>query len=174
MSSPPDLIIRPVLLQDAEALWMIARQEGVIETTIALPSLRLEQRMKSISALSENDHYMVAERAAEVIGVAGLTVGTGHVRHCGSLFVYVARQHQGQGIGTCLVGPVLRKLLQAAKKMVLCQVASSGKEGSRHFFGKISWKLGFPLVEEAKGSQVPFLTRKAELHRPKCSLLCGL
>jgi hypothetical protein len=32
MASPPDLIIRPILLQDAEALWMIARQEGVLET----------------------------------------------------------------------------------------------------------------------------------------------
>src|SRR6266699_3065603 len=107
MSSTVDLVIRPVLLQDAEALWMIARQEGVIETTMALPSLRLEQRMKSLKELGENDHYMVAERAAQVIGVAGLTVGTGRVRHSGSLFVYVARQHQGQGIGTRLVQTLL-------------------------------------------------------------------
>src|SRR5438874_13232680 len=81
MSSPDDLIIRPVLLQDAEALWTIARQEGVIETTMALPSLRLEQRMKSLSELGENDHCMVAERAGKVAGVAGLTVGTGRIRH---------------------------------------------------------------------------------------------
>ena len=73
MTPPPDLTIRPVLLQDAEALWVIARQEGVIETTMALPSLRLEQRMKSISALSENDHYMVAEKAGEVVGIAGVS-----------------------------------------------------------------------------------------------------
>lgn len=32
MTPSPDLIIRPILLQDAEALWKIARQEGVIET----------------------------------------------------------------------------------------------------------------------------------------------
>lgn len=104
---PDDLIIRPVLLQDAEALWTIARQEGVIETTMALPSLRLEQRVKSLSELGQNDHYMVAERAAQVLGVAGLTVGTGRLRHSGSLFVYVARQHQGQGIGTRLVQTLL-------------------------------------------------------------------
>ena len=107
MSSPDDLIIRPVLMQDAEALWTIARQEGVIETTMALPSLRLEQRMKSLSELGENDHYMVAERAAQVVGVAGLTVGTGRVRHSGYLFAYVDRQHQGQGIGTRLVQTLL-------------------------------------------------------------------
>ena len=86
MSSPDDLIIRPVLLQDAEALWTIARQEGVIETTMALPSLRLEQRMKSLSELGENDHCMVAERAGKVAGVAGLTVGTGRVRHSGYIY----------------------------------------------------------------------------------------
>ena len=107
MSSPDDLIIRPVLLQDAEALWTIARQEGVIETTMALPSLRLEQRMKSLSDLDEHDHYMVAERAGQVVGVAGLTVGTGRVRHSGHLFAYVARQHQGQSIGTRLVQALL-------------------------------------------------------------------
>jgi arginine/ornithine N-succinyltransferase beta subunit len=49
MTSPvDDLIIRPVRLEDAEALWIIARQQGVIETTLALPSLRLEQRVKSL------------------------------------------------------------------------------------------------------------------------------
>ncbi len=57
-SMADDIVIRPVCLQDAEALWAIARQEGVIETTLALPSLRLEQRMQSLRDLSENDHYM--------------------------------------------------------------------------------------------------------------------
>ena len=42
-STPNDLVIRPVCLQDAHALWTIAREQGVIETTLALPSLRLEQ-----------------------------------------------------------------------------------------------------------------------------------
>ena len=107
MANPPDVIIRPILLQDAEALWKIARQEGVIETTMALPSLRLEQRIKSIGELSENDHYMVAERAGEVVGIAGLTVGTGRKRHSGSLFIYIARQQQGQGIGTRLMQALL-------------------------------------------------------------------
>ena len=67
MSSTVDLVIRPVLLEDAEALWTIARQEGVIESTMALPSLRLEQRIKSLNELGDNDHYMVAEKAADAI-----------------------------------------------------------------------------------------------------------
>jgi len=102
-----DIVIRPVCLQDAAALWEIARQEGVIETTLALPSLRLEQRMKSLTDLSEDDHYMVAEKAGQVVGVAGLTVGRGRLRHSGHIFVYVAVANQGQGIGTQLVQTLL-------------------------------------------------------------------
>ncbi len=115
MSTALDIVIRPVLLEDAEALWRIARQVGVIETTQALPSLRLEQRVKSLQVLNENDHYMVAERAAQVVGVAGLSVGTGRLRHSGSLFVYVDQQQQGQGIGTQL----LQSLLELADQWLL-------------------------------------------------------
>ena len=139
MTPPPDLIIRPILLQDAEALWMIARQEGVIETTMALPSLRLEQRMKSISALSENDHYMVAERAGEVVGIAGLTVGTGRTRHSGSLFVYVARQQQGQGIGTRL----MQSLLDLADNWLLLRrvelTVLTENEGARRLYERLGF-----------------------------------
>jgi len=139
MSAPLDLIIRPVLLQDAEALWTIARQEGVIETTMALPSLRLEQRMKSISALSENDHYMVAERAGEVVGIAGLTVGTGRTRHSGSLFVYVARQQQGQGIGTRL----MQSLLDLADNWLLLRrvelTVLTENEGARRLYERLGF-----------------------------------
>ena len=78
-----------------------------METTLALPSLRLEQRMKSLSDLSENDHYLVAEKAGQVVGLAGLTVGTGRLRHSGHVFVYVAAANQGQGIGTRLMQTLL-------------------------------------------------------------------
>jgi len=108
MTPPAEaIIIRPVRIEDAEALWIIARQQGVIETTMALPSLRLEQRIKSIQQLSEHDHYMVAEQACQVVGIAGLTVGTGRQRHSGHLFIYVATQHQGQGVGSRLIQTLL-------------------------------------------------------------------
>ncbi len=111
MATADDLIIRPVRLEDAEALWTIGRQEGVIETTMALPSLRLEQRRQSLNALSENDHYMVAEKAGQVVGLAGLTVGSGRLRHSGYVFVYVAAQYQGQQIGTRLLIHTLSDIL---------------------------------------------------------------
>jgi putative acetyltransferase len=116
-SSVNDIIIRPVCLQDAHALWTIARQQGVIETTMALPSLRLEQRIQSLSNLSENEHYMVAQKAGQVVGLAGLTVGINRLRHSGYLFVYVASKNQGQGIGSRL----LQTLLDLADNWLLLQ-----------------------------------------------------
>lgn len=41
-------VIYPVNLQDALALWMIARQQGVSETMLALSGLRLEQHIFSL------------------------------------------------------------------------------------------------------------------------------
>jgi len=117
VSDMDDLIIRPVSLQDATALWTIAREPGVIETTLGLPSMRLEQRTKSLSELSENDHYLVAEKATHVVGLAGLTVGRGRLRHSGYLFIYVSTAYQGRGIGTSL----LRALLDVADQWLLLQ-----------------------------------------------------
>ena len=114
-STSDDILIRPVRVEDAHALWVIARQEGVIETTLALPSLRLEQRAKSLQHLDENDHYMVAEKAGQVVGIAGLTVGTGRRRHSGEVFLYVATEHQGQHVGTHL----LQSLLDLADRWLL-------------------------------------------------------
>lgn len=106
MSSSVEILIRPVLVEDAEALWKIGRQKGVIETTMALPSTRLEQRRKTLAELGPNEHYLVAEVAGQVVGIVGLEVGSGRLRHSGYLFIYVDRHQQGQGIGT--------RLLQAA------------------------------------------------------------
>lgn len=139
MPEKKDIIIRPVSVQDAPALWTIARQQGVIETTLALPSLRLEQRTKSISELSENDHYMVAEKAAQVVGVGGLTVGTGRLRHSGHLFIYVATEHQGQGIGTSL----LRSLLDLADQWLLLRrvelTVLTENEGAKRLYERLGF-----------------------------------
>jgi putative acetyltransferase len=136
-----DIVIRPVCLHDAAALWSIARQEGVMETTLALPSLRLEQRMKSLSDLSENDHYMVAEKAGQVVGLAGLTVGTGRLRHSGHVFVYVAAANQGQGIGTRL----MQTLLDLADQFLLLRrielTVLTENEGAKRLYERLGFVI---------------------------------
>jgi len=102
-----DVIIRPVRVEDAEAIWRIARQEGVLETILALPSDRLERRRQQLSELGPDEHYLVAETDGEVVGLAGLVVGHGRLRHGGHLFVYVDQQHQARGIGTRLIAALL-------------------------------------------------------------------
>lgn len=133
--------IRPVRMEDAEALWKIAREEGVIETTMALPSLRLEQRSASLAALDENDHYFVALVEGVVVGLAGLTVGTGRQRHSGSLFVYVSRERQGRGIGTAL----LRALLDLADNWLLLRrvelTVLVENEGARRLYERLGFEI---------------------------------
>lgn len=145
-----DILIRPVCLQDAPALWEIARQQGVIETTMALPSLRLEQRVKSLSNLGENDHYLVAEKAGQVVGLAGLTVGTGRLRHSGYVFVYVAAENQGQGIGTRL----MQALLDLADQWLLLRrvelTVLTDNEGARRIYEH----LGFVVEGRRKMSVI--------------------
>ncbi len=102
-----EITIRPVRIEDAEAIWEIARQQGVIETTLALPSDRLASRAKRLAELGPDDHWLVAVAGDAVVGLAGLNVGTGRLRHSGYVFLFVAREHQGQGIGTRLLEALL-------------------------------------------------------------------
>jgi L-phenylalanine/L-methionine N-acetyltransferase len=98
---------RPVRIEDAEAIWRITQQDGVMETILALPSDRLEQRRERLAALGQDEHWFVAEVDGAVRGLAGLSVGTGRLRHSGHVFLFVAREYHGQGIGTRLMEALL-------------------------------------------------------------------
>ena len=106
-SSSHSVTIRPLRPEDAEALWRISLQEGVFETTLTLPSDRLQERTNRLAALGPDQHWFVAEVDGAVAGLAGLDVGKGRLRHSGHVFVFVAREHQGQGIGTRLLETLL-------------------------------------------------------------------
>src|SRR4051812_42273683 len=81
----PELESRPVAPEDAEALWRIFRQPGVMETTMALPSVRLAQRRRRIEDMGDDDHMFVAVRHGEVVGSAGLHVEDGRGRHAAEI-----------------------------------------------------------------------------------------
>jgi putative acetyltransferase len=106
-SAQADVTIRPVRVEDAEAVWRITQQEGVIETILSLPSDRLELRRERLASLGPNEHWFVAEAESEVIGMAGLSVGTGRLRHSGHVFLFVARDYHRQGVGTRLMETLL-------------------------------------------------------------------
>ena len=102
-----DITIRPVHAEDAEDIWRLARQEGVFENTLTLPSDRLDQRRRHLEGLAPDEHYFVAEDTGTIVGLAGMGVGRGRLRHSGHLFIYVAATHQGRGIGTRLLQTLL-------------------------------------------------------------------
>jgi putative acetyltransferase len=103
----PELEIRPVAPEDAEALWRIFRQPGVMETTMGLPSTRLVERRRRIEDMGDDDHMFVAVRHGEVVGAAGLHVAPGRRRHVGEIGLGVAAAHQGKGVGTALLAALL-------------------------------------------------------------------
>jgi putative acetyltransferase len=113
--SQAPVTIRPVQVEDAEALWRITLQTGVIETILTAPSDRLEQRRERLATLGPDDHWFVAEAEGTAIGLAGLTVGAGRLRHSGHVFLFVAREFHGQGVGTRL----LETLLDVADRWLL-------------------------------------------------------
>ena len=107
MNPYDEVQIRPVRVEDAEALWRITGQEGVMETILALPSDRVEQRRQALAELGPDDHWFVAEVHSTVVGLAGLHVGQGRLRHSGHVFLFVGAAHQGRGIGRRLLETLL-------------------------------------------------------------------
>jgi L-phenylalanine/L-methionine N-acetyltransferase len=142
MSSPSDeVIIRPVRVEDAEALTALSRQEGVIEHTLALPSDRGESRRQMLAELGPDEHWLVAEVFGTVVGLAGLTVGRGRERYSGHVFVFVGANHQGRGIGTQL----LQALLDLADNwLLLRRVALTvmvTNEGAKRLYERLGFEV---------------------------------
>ncbi|HLZ61638.1 MAG TPA: GNAT family N-acetyltransferase [Ktedonosporobacter sp.] len=136
-----EVSIRAVRMEDAEDLLRIAGQEGVIENIIFLPSYRLEQRRASLSELGPNDHYFVAEIQGKVVGIVGLTVGTGRRRHSGDLFIYVDRDYHGKGIGSKL----LRTALDLADNWLLLRrielTVLKDNEGAKRLYERLGFEV---------------------------------
>jgi L-phenylalanine/L-methionine N-acetyltransferase len=102
-----DLEIRPFHLDDTDALWRLFRTPGVLETTLSMPSQRIEQRRRQFEQLGDDDHVFVAVRHGEIAGIAALHVGTGRRRHVASLGVMVAVTHRRAGVGDALMRTIL-------------------------------------------------------------------
>lgn len=139
--SEPEITIRPVRNDDAEAIWEIARQQGVIETTLSLPSDRLDSRAKRLAELGPDEHWLVAEVDGAVVGLAGLNVGTGRLRHSGYVFLFVAREHQGRRIGTRL----LQALLDIADNWLLLRrvelTVMVGNDRARRLYERLGFEV---------------------------------
>jgi putative acetyltransferase len=99
--------IRPVRPDDAEAKYVLRRQAGSIDNTLALPSNRIDETRARIASLGPNDHSFLAVVDGQVVGMAGLHVATGKLRHTAGIGMSVHDRFQGRGIGRKLLSALL-------------------------------------------------------------------
>ena len=103
----PGVVIRPVRMEDAEAIHKVRRLPGVMDGTTSLPSERLADRRRFIEGFGPDDHVLVAEVEGRVVGVAGLHVGRGRRRHVGEIGMMVHDRYRGRGVGRTLLAALL-------------------------------------------------------------------
>jgi L-phenylalanine/L-methionine N-acetyltransferase len=99
--------IRPVRQEDAEAVHQLRLLPSSIDNTMAIPSERLTRTRSRIEGSGPDDHVFVAVLDGQVVGMAGLHVGTGKGRHSADLGIMVHDRFQGQGIGRELMDMLL-------------------------------------------------------------------
>lgn len=106
-----NFIIRPVKVEDAQAINEIRRMDEVMENMLGIPSERVDRSVEFLKNLSENDHLFVAEIQEEtkkVVGLIGLHVKKSpRLRHSAGIGIMVHKDYQGQGIGTALMKTVI-------------------------------------------------------------------
>jgi putative acetyltransferase len=99
--------IRPVRPDDAEAIHQLRLLPSSIDNTMAIPSERITRAQSRIDSSGPDDHVFVAVLDGQVVGMAGLHVGTGKGRHSAELGIMVHDQFQGRGIGRELMDMLL-------------------------------------------------------------------
>lgn len=106
------VMIRPVKVEDSEAINEIRRMHGVMENMLAMKSERVDKTKKRTENIGEDEHLMVAEidesGAKKVVALAGLHVNSSpRLRHSGSIGIGVHTDYQGIGIGKMIMNELL-------------------------------------------------------------------
>jgi L-phenylalanine/L-methionine N-acetyltransferase len=102
-----EVMIRPTRPEDAEGIYALRLQPSVIDGTLQIPSLRFPDVRQRIESMGPDVHSFVAVVVGQVVGNAGLHVGSGKMRHTASIGMMVHDRFQGQGIGRMLLAALL-------------------------------------------------------------------
>jgi putative acetyltransferase len=101
------VLIRPTRPEDAEGVYSLRLLPSVIDGTLAIPSIRITDTRQRLEQYGPDVHSFVAVADGQIVGQAGLHVGSGKLRHTASLGMMVHDQFQGQGIGRRLLAALL-------------------------------------------------------------------
>ena len=104
---PTEIVIRPVRPDDAEGVHQLRLLPTVIDGTLAIPSQSIEETRHRLASYGPDTHSFVAVVDGQVVGMAGLHVRAGKLRHTASLGMMVHDRFQGQGIGRKLLAALL-------------------------------------------------------------------
>lgn len=146
------LVIRPVKVSDSNDINQMRRLPGVMETTLGLPSERIENNVKFIESLNDDSHVFVAVLQgyinahktlveSKTVGMVTLRVSNGRKRHSGSIGLMVHKEFQGNGIGTAL----LEKAIDLADNWLLLHrlelCVFQDNEKAIKLYGKFGFKV---------------------------------
>ena len=104
MSEP---VIRPIHADDAEAIHEMRLREPVAEMITSYPSERIDHARRYLEKFGSDDHVFVAELDGRVVGMAGLHVRNGKLRHSAWLGIMVHDEFHNRGIGRALIRHLL-------------------------------------------------------------------
>ncbi|MBX5476438.1 MAG: GNAT family N-acetyltransferase [Clostridia bacterium] len=102
-----DVIIRPVRVEDAEAIHEMRTRPRCMWGTLQIPSLTVEQVRKQIAEMPDTMHSFVAEVDGRVVGQISLHLRRGRSAHCAEIGMMVHDDYQGRGIGTRLMEAIV-------------------------------------------------------------------
>ncbi len=140
------LEIRPVMLEDAEAIAAIRRQNGVREGVLALSSERIDATASFLSSLTVRDRGFVAVENGEVVGFSVLIANREPCRsHSAFIAVMVDTNFQQKGIGYKL----LKQLVDRADNELMLHRLELLVLTDNEKAIKLYKKLGF-MVEATK------------------------
>ncbi|HET9147951.1 MAG TPA: GNAT family N-acetyltransferase, partial [Acetobacteraceae bacterium] len=103
----PAIALRAVQPADAPAITALREEASIRQGTMALPFSRIADSEAFLARLTANDHMIVAEIGAAIVGAASLRRQAGRRSHAATLGIMVAEARQRQGVGTAMLGALV-------------------------------------------------------------------
>jgi L-phenylalanine/L-methionine N-acetyltransferase len=107
-----NLEIRPIRIEDAEAINQMRRMDGVRENTLGIISEKITRNQNYINSLTDSEHMLVAEveedGVKKVVGVIAMNVYKNpRLSHSASIGISVHTEYQSKGIGRALFNKII-------------------------------------------------------------------
>ncbi|MGL4656755.1 MAG: GNAT family N-acetyltransferase [Sarcina sp.] len=137
-----NLIIRPIVLDDAQAICNIRKMDKVITNIMASKSESPQTIRFRINAMSEGESWYVAEFEDKVIGMVALNqYPYPKKRHVGTIAIMVDENYHSKGVGKKL----MERIIEIADENVMIKrlelTVFEGNENAINLYKKFGFKI---------------------------------